>query len=219
MNYGKMKLNRSTDFIAQDSIQNIILNGVPGIGLGGIIDRRLGEYFNLRALPALNFHNRQMIYVFKDREDIVDVESVTLDLPINLKYKSALHKKHVRFYTVAGARIGYDFQSRQERRARAFQKIGGLKNISASYEVGFGFDFYLPFFKFSPEIKMVNTLYNMHSADEYIYSKGIGSLHPRSSKFHCISNNFRFYSLINCVVPTLPSVNLTCINTDQRAQK
>ena len=105
MNYGKMKLNRSTDFIAQDSIQNIILNGVPGIGLGGIIDRRLGRIFLIYVLcRALNFHNRQMIYVFKDREDIVDVESVTLDLPINLKYKSALHKKHVRFYTVAGAR-------------------------------------------------------------------------------------------------------------------
>lgn len=179
MNYGKMKLNRSTDFIAQDSIQNIILNGVPGIGLGGIIDRRLGEYFNLRALPALNFHNRQMIYVFKDREDIVDVESVTLDLPINLKYKSALHKKHVRFYTVAGARIGYDFQSRQEEERGPFKKLVALKTFSASYEVGFGFDFYLPFFKFSPEIKMVNTLYNMHSPDEYIYSKGIGSLYPR----------------------------------------
>ena len=179
MNYGKMKLNRSADFIAQDSIQNIILNGVPGIGLGGIIDRRLGEYFNLRALPALNFHNRQMVYVFKDREDIVDVESVTLDLPINLKYKSALHKKYVRFYTVAGARVGYDFQSRQDEERGPFKKLVALKTFSASYEVGFGFDFYLPFFKFSPEIKMVNTLYNMHSPDEYICSKGIGSLYPR----------------------------------------
>ena len=33
--------------------------------------------------------------------------------------------------------------------------------------------------KDTKEIKMVNTLYNMHSADEYIYSKGIGSLYPR----------------------------------------
>ena len=179
MNYAKLKLNRADNFIAQDSIKNIIVNGTPGIGLGGIVDLKLVDFFNLRTLPSLNFHQREMIYEFDDRTDRVDIESVTLDFPINLKYKSALHKKHVRFYTVAGGRVGYDFQSRADEERGPFKKLIALNTFSASYEIGFGFDFYLPFFKFSPEIKMVNSVYNMHSSDDFIYSQGIGSLYPR----------------------------------------
>lgn len=179
MNYGKMKMNLANDFLLQDSIQNITLDGTPGIGLGGIVDYRLGDYFNLRALPALNFHQRKMTYRFLDRTDVVDVESVTMDLPINIKYKSKLHKKYVRFYTVAGGRIWYDFNSRADEERGPFKKLIALSTVGAAFEVGFGFDFYLPFFKFSPEIKMVNSMVNMHSADEYIYSRGVGSLYPR----------------------------------------
>lgn len=179
MNYAKMKVNLANDFLAQDSIQSITLDGTPGVGLGGIVDLRLGDFFNLRTLPALNFHQRRMTYKFKDREDIVDVESVTMDLPINLKYKSALHKKYIRFYTVAGGRIWYDFNSRSGEERGPFKKLIALNTFGAGFEVGFGFDFYLPYFKFSPEIKMVNSLVNMHSRDEYIYSNGVGSLYPR----------------------------------------
>lgn len=179
MNYGKMKVNLADDFLAQDSIQNIIVNGTPGIGLGGVVDLRLNDYFNLRAVPALNFHQRRMTYKFRDRDDVVDVESVTMDLPINLKYKSALHKKYIRFYTVAGGRIFYDFNSRAGEERGPFKKLVALNTVGAAFELGFGFDFYLPFFKFSPEIKMVNSITNMHSSDEYIYSRGIGSLYPR----------------------------------------
>jgi hypothetical protein len=179
MNYAKFKLNTSKDFILQDSVRDIIVDGTPGIGLGGIVDLRMGEYFNLRALPSLNFHQRRLTYQFVDRKDIVDVESVTLDFPINIKYKSALHQKYVRFYAMAGARISHDFQSRSQEERGPFKKLVALNTFGAAYELGVGFDFYLPYFKFSPEIKMVNSLVNMHSPDEFIYSKAIGSIYPR----------------------------------------
>lgn len=178
-NYGKFRLNTAKDFIFQDSILFIESNGRPGLGLTAIADLRLGDHFNLRTLPGLNFHNRSLTYHFKDRKDIVDVESITMDLPINLKFKSKLHKKFVRFYTVAGVRAGYDFSSRENEERAPFKKLVAMKEISASYEIGFGFDFYLPFFKFSPEIKMINSMVNMHSADQYIYSRGIGAIYPR----------------------------------------
>ena len=178
-NYAKMKVITAPDFIKQDSVLNIVTNGTPGIGLSGITDLRLSKSFNLRTVAGLNFHQREMIYNFRNRSDKINIESVTFDLPIELKYKSAIHNKYVRFYSLAGVRISHDFQSRAAEERGPFKKLVVVNTFGAAYELGVGFDFYLPYFKFSPEIKMVNSLINQHSPDEYVYSKALAGLYPR----------------------------------------
>jgi len=178
-NYGKMKVITAPDFIQQDSVMQIVTNGTIGLGLSGLVDLRLSKTLNLRSVPGLNFHQRELNYVFRDRTDRIPVEAVTFDLPINIKYKSDIHYKYVRFYAVAGGRISYDFNSRATEERGPFKKLVALKPFGASYELGVGFDFYMPYFKFSPEIKMINSIINQHSPDQYIYSKSLAGLYPR----------------------------------------
>lgn len=178
-NYGKMKVITAPDFIQQDSVIKISTNGTIGLGLSGLVDLRLSKTFNLRSVPGLNFHQRQLDYEFRDRSDRINIDAVTFDLPINIKYKSDIHYKYVRFYAVAGGRISYDFNSRATEERGPFKKLVALKPFGASFELGVGFDFYLPYFKFSPEIKMINSIMNQHSPDQYIYSKSLSGLYPR----------------------------------------
>ena len=43
-------------------------------------------------------------------------------------------------------------------------------------EIGFGFDFYLEYFKFSPQIKISHGILNIISIDETVYTKSINRL-------------------------------------------
>ena len=46
-------------------------------------------------------------------------------------------------------------------------------DFNLSGELGFGFDYYFPLFKFSPEIRFSRGLVNMIRDDRYGYSDGI----------------------------------------------
>ena len=43
-------------------------------------------------------------------------------------------------------------------------------------EIGFGFDFYLEYFKFSPQIKLSYGILNILSEDETVYTQSINYL-------------------------------------------
>jgi len=183
-NYGKIKVIRANDYLNQDEVLNITTIGTPGLGLSAITDLRLGKYFNLRTNAGLNFHQRILTYKLKDgKTSRITLESVTFDLPVLIKYKSAIHNKFVRFYVVGGGRIWNDFQSRAQEERGPFKELLALKQVGLAYELGAGMDFYLPYFKFSPEIKMVVSAMNMHSPDKYVYSKALGGLYPRMIQF------------------------------------
>jgi hypothetical protein len=59
-----------------------------------------------------------------------------------------------------------------------------LAKGAAGYELGFGFNFYFPSFIFSPEIKISNTIPDIHSRDaNLIYSNVIDRLQGRMIVF------------------------------------
>ena len=56
------------------------------------------------------------------------------------------------------------------------QEIVKLKNDDLTAEIGFGIDFYLEYFKFSPQIKLSHGFLNIISKDSSIYTKSIQQL-------------------------------------------
>jgi hypothetical protein len=176
--YAKFKLSPAENILFKDSLLSIRTQGFPGFGLGGITNLRLGNYFDLRALPQLHFNQRNLIYTFRDRVDEIQVESVSFDLPILIKYKSERHNNK-RLYLIAGVRPSHDFMAREDKQRGPFIRRVAMKKQSLSYEFGFGMDIYTYMFKFSPEIKMTNTITNMISPDQYIYNGSIGLLQSR----------------------------------------
>jgi hypothetical protein len=91
-----------------------------------------------------------------------------------------------RVYVVAGVKYGIDMvsQAKVENKDKQFVK---LQKNDYGYQIGFGFDFYLERFKFSPEIKMYNGVRNLLVDDSAIYSTSLRALY---SKIFLISLTF-----------------------------
>jgi hypothetical protein len=113
------------------------------------------------------------------------IESTYLEFPIDLKFKSNRINNY-RIYVLGGFKYGIDMisQAKVESKDKDFVK---LKRNDLGYEVGLGFDFYLVYFKFSPEIKMFNGLDNLLVQDGRRYSRPLKGLY---SRIFLVSFNF-----------------------------
>ena len=119
----------------------------PGINVQVLADLRLHQYLNLRFSPGMSFS-------FKDVEmrDYVtgtthrqDLKSVYVLLPVDLKISGDRLRKS-RPYVTVGAMGAFDVSKKKSDYLM-------FNTADAYLTVGLGCDFYLPFFKFNPEIK------------------------------------------------------------------
>ncbi|MCM1349475.1 MAG: PorT family protein [Firmicutes bacterium] len=124
----------------------------PGFCVNGLFDLRLNEWFNLRVSPGMYFGNRDVTIV-----DVNTVENETplqyrqniktayLVAPIDLKF-SGQRYRNCRPYLTGGVMPAFNLTRKQGDYLR-------LKSSDFYLTLGLGFDFYLPFFKFNPEVK------------------------------------------------------------------
>lgn len=121
----------------------------PGFCVNGLVDMRLNNYFSLRFTPGMYFGNRELTMVNTSSPDAAplrqNIKSAFVVLPIDLKF-NALRYRNARPYMLAGIMPAFDVAKKRT----DFLK---LKSSDLYLEVGFGCDFYLPYFKFVPEIK------------------------------------------------------------------
>ena len=99
----------------------------PGFCVNGLIDLRLNSYFNVRFTPGLYFGNKVLRIhdTTAGATETQNVKSTLVVLPFDLK-----------------------FSSRRYRNSRPNVNVA-----DCFLTVGFGCDFYLPFFKLIPEVK------------------------------------------------------------------
>ena len=102
------------------------------------------------------------------------VESTYLEFPLDLKFKSTRIDNY-RIYILAGWKYAIDMVSQAKVLAKD-KEIVKLKKHDYGYEIGVGFDFYLTYFKFSPEIKMYNGLTNLLVQDGRRFSSPLNGL-------------------------------------------
>lgn len=181
-NQSNFKITLDSFFIAQKKILNVQTADGPGFNLGIISDLHLGKYFDLRFIPDLSFGEKNINYTTRD-SGVVNkkIESVFLDFPIDLKYKSKPYKDF-RMYVLAGFRYSIDMQSNAT--ARRAQNLIKVKKDDYAFEYGVGTEFHLPLVIISPEIKISYGLVNILSPDnDLIYSSIIKRLRSRSILF------------------------------------
>ena len=137
----------------------------PGFCVNGLIDFRLGNYFNLRLTPGMYFGNREIH--MKDTSlggyEKQNIKAAYVVLPVELKY-SAMRWGNARPYLIGGVMPVFDVSKKRT----DFIK---LKSFDTYLSIGFGCDFYLPYFKLIPEIKFCfglldNMVYNRPDLDE-----------------------------------------------------
>ena len=151
---------RSEEFIYNDSIQTINSLRGPGFNLGIVTNLKMGKYFDFRFLPTLSFTERNLNY----NQDAVagvrrqrTVESVFVELPFHLRYKSEPYKDR-RLFVIAGIKYGFDVAS--DSRTKQAETLVKISPTDFAIEYGAGVQFFFPYFIFSPEFKVSHGIGN-----------------------------------------------------------
>jgi hypothetical protein len=161
INNSSYKPFRSNEFLQSDSILRIESASGPGFNLGIITNLKIGEHFDFRFLPTLSFAERNITYDRRGRLTPFTqrrVESVFVETPFHLRYKSAPYRDF-RLFVIAGMKYSFDVAS--DSRARQAETIVRIAPNDFALEYGAGIQFYLPYFIFSPEIKISHGIGNI----------------------------------------------------------
>ncbi len=183
INSSSFHVDRVGDFKTRDTIYTLEAESVSGLNLGIISNLRISDMFDFRFIPTLSFGQRNLNYHFiynDSAESFVqkNIESTYLEFPFLLKFKSK-RVNNYRIYVVAGMKYNIDMVS-QAKVKKSEKDIVKLNKKDYGYEIGLGFDFYLTYFKFSPEIKMYNGMKNLLVPENTQYASPIDALYAKT---------------------------------------
>jgi len=160
-------------------LPNTIINikAETGFNIGLIGDFRLNNNLNLRLEPGLSHNVKTLFYSSSDpslfpttKESVRTVSSSYLHIPLLLKFSSN-RINNVRPYLLAGLSYDFNFSSNQNSTQDNSDRVFRMKKSNLMYEVGFGIDIYLFYFKFSPSIRGIFAINNELVRDVDPYSR------------------------------------------------
>ena len=183
-------INKSDSFLMTngnkfklDEVYGIECESNMGINLGPIINFRLAPFLDLRFLIVLSFGQRNLQYkilddstggLYRFRTHTMKLESTFLEFPSLVKFKGKRFG-NFRPYFIGGINPKIDLAARKKIKEEERPKIR-LKNFDLYYELGAGFDFYFPYFKFSTEVKYSGGILNAIQQDGTQYTSSISRL-------------------------------------------
>jgi len=183
MSFGITKDDNFFDTEEFNQVYSIESQSVPGFHLGPVSDLHMGEYFDLRLIIDLSFGQRNLKYLIVADTNAqnpvlathtMKLASTYLEFPLLIKYK-AMRLNNFKPYLIAGFNPKIDLAAQKKIKEEEMPKIR-LNRFDLAWEAGFGIDFYLPYFKFSPEIKYSCGLNNMVVRDNTQYTSAIKKL-------------------------------------------
>jgi len=160
VNRSDFRIYHSKDFIQSDSFARAESVTGPGINLGIVSNLRVGEYFDLRFLPTLSFIERTIRYTQPGENGRVlqrPIESVLVEMPFHVRYKSAPYHDF-RLFIIGGVKYSFDVAS--DSRTRQAAGIVKIAPTDFQVEYGAGIQFFFPYFIFSPELKISQGINN-----------------------------------------------------------
>jgi len=144
------------DYINELGDDDIIVDANGGFNVGLIGDLRINEYLNLRLEPGLFYTERNLTFPnFEEERDFLrESKSTYIHIPLLLKV-STKRLNNFKPFIVGGistsVNLSSDQNSPEDNRVGTFRMTEG----TYYYELGFGIDFYLFYFKFTPSIRGV----------------------------------------------------------------
>lgn len=188
-------IKMADDFYALDTVLAVNNKRLPGFNIAMVTNLRVGKYFDIRFLPGLVFGQRDLefdrdtsvqslIYESNDLRHVMRIESTFLQFPLQVKYK-AERLNNYRPYVIAGVNYCYDLEAQKKIKESERPKIR-LKRHDVYWEVGFGIDYYFPFFKLSSELKFSVGLLDIIQRDDRVYTQAIDKLNSKmvTLQFH-----------------------------------
>ncbi|MBB6003340.1 porin family protein [Arcicella rosea] len=180
--FGSSRFNvyHSNNFKAPgDTAITIVSPGNFSFQVGGLVNLKLNDRFDLKSGINIALYGRQLNYRFTNSPDFPPElrESTWLEIPILLKYKS-MRRGNSRMYVDAGVKIGLETNVRKN--ANNTRKLD-TRTSDLSLEYGIGFEQFFKYFKFTPEIRFSHGLTNLFIAPSVNnYARDIQRLNAHS---------------------------------------
>ena len=172
------------DFDYKNQTEDIIVEKSVGFNVGLLGNLRLNDYLDLRLEPMVAFSSRNLIFPFADEDDqdrLREVKSTYVHIPLLLKV-STKRLNNWKPFIVGGLSTAINLSSNQDNPDDNSVGQFRMTNNSYYYEVGFGIDLYLYYFKFTPSIRGVFALNDelVRDADpNSIYTSNIEKMSSR----------------------------------------
>ncbi len=141
-------------------LDDVLVSKSFGFNVGLIGELRLNEFLDLRLEPGLHYTSRELGFtkIPQDQQSpqnsIREVKSTYINFPLLLKASTRRLVNSKPFVIGGGSmtlNLGSNEDSLDDNSAGTFRMTKWVYN----YELGFGIDFYLEYFKFSPSIRGV----------------------------------------------------------------
>lgn len=182
---------------SQQDLRDVQVNKTIGFNVGLIGDLRINDYMNLRLEPGLYYTQRDLYFpgfyntdgTFNEADGLREVKSTYIHVPLLLKVGTK-RMGNIKPYIVGGfsssMNLGSNESSREDNREGKFR----MKKQAYYYEIGFGIDFYLYYFKFSPSIRGVFALSDELKPDDNPASPWTGNINNMYSRAIFINLTF-----------------------------
>ena len=143
-------------FEYKNDLPDILVSKSFGFNVGLIGEMRLNEFLDLRFEPGLFYTLRELGFPgFTSENDAIrEVRSTYINFPLLLKV-SARRLGNWKPFVIGGAGMAINLGSNEDSLDDNSSGTFRMKRQVFNYELGFGIDFYLEYFKFSPSIRGV----------------------------------------------------------------
>jgi hypothetical protein len=175
---------------SNDSLYSV--NSYPeyGFQIGILANKRIKNHLHLRLSTVLAFGERIIDYRILHADSFLvntkKIESTFIEFPLSFKYSSRRYN-NFSAYILGGAKYGIDLASQAGKKEQTEDQIIKLKPGDASLELGVGFDFYLPYFKFGIELKRAFGVNDLLIREDNIFT---GDIKKLNSKIYQLSFTF-----------------------------
>ena len=157
--------NYDFQFTYAQDLDEILSESTSGFNVGLISDLRINDHLNLRFEPGLFISQRNIQYnesyfigiEHNDSDLLREVKSTYVHFPLLLKI-STKRLNNFKPFIVAGFSTALNLSSNEENPDDNSVGQFRTKKNMVFYELGFGVDFYLYWFKFTPSIRGVFAL-------------------------------------------------------------
>lgn len=174
-----------SDLYGTDSLQTVTCKGQPGFNLGVVTSVTLIKpVLKLRfIIPTLSFQERLFTYRFLNADKTITevstrVESTNLDFPVLLKLRTK-RINNFAAYMVIGGQYSLDLATQKDVDNTGDDPIIKIKQHDWSGQVGGGFDFFMPYFKFGIELKFSHGFKNLLIQDNTRFARHIDKLYSK----------------------------------------
>lgn len=154
-----------------------------GFNVGLVGDLRINEYLNLRLEPGLYFTQRNLTFPgFTEQKDFLrEAKSTYIHVPLLLKV-STKRLNNIKPFVIGGISTSLNLSSNEKNPEDNEQGNFRMTNNTLYYELGFGIDFYLFYFKFTPSIRGVFAMNDELVRDDDPNSPWTGNIEKLSTR-------------------------------------